>query len=82
MKCSWDKEIKQNLKFNEPIIKPYRDIPSSHIDMSIGFDDTSGKNTSRIISDKNLLSGLDGSGNTLKDKYGTVTPIPLKDETS
>ena len=59
--------------------KPYNDLTHSNLDISLLFDnDPKGKSsTSRIISDNNLLSGLDGSGKTL-DKSMILQDTPIR----
>ena len=58
--------------------KPYNDLTNSNLDISLHFEhDRFGKNTSRIISDNNLLSGLDGSGKTL-DKSMILQDTPVR----
>lgn len=53
------------------------DIPKNHLDISHHFEVASGKSTSRIISDNNLLSGLDGSGKTLMDRSHLLNATPI-----
>ena len=64
--------------------KPYKDITHSNLDISLHFDhEPNGKSTSRIISDNNLLSGLDGSGKTLdKSMILQDTPVRFRGESS